>query len=92
MNLGREHGWNRILIEAGPKLMGAFIKNGLFDEIYLYQAPTILGGNMDFTRDLETSTLSDRIDFDLTEVKVLESSGRNLRIRLTPLNAKGGIR
>ena len=40
--LGRR-GCNEILIEAGARLNGAFLKAGLVDEIVLYVAPDLLG-------------------------------------------------
>lgn len=34
-----------LMIEAGPTLTTAFLKEQLFDELWLYQAPKILGGD-----------------------------------------------
>ena len=34
---------NEVLIEAGAKLSGSFIKAGLVDELIIYMAPTLLG-------------------------------------------------
>jgi diaminohydroxyphosphoribosylaminopyrimidine deaminase/5-amino-6-(5-phosphoribosylamino)uracil reductase len=34
---------NELLIEAGPELSGAFMREGLVDELLLYVAPTLLG-------------------------------------------------
>lgn len=34
---------NEVLIEAGPTLAGRFVASGLVDEIWVYQAPDILG-------------------------------------------------
>lgn len=34
---------NQVLIEAGSTLVGAFVAQGLWDELILYQAPKILG-------------------------------------------------
>ncbi|MGL5147280.1 MAG: RibD family protein, partial [Plesiomonas shigelloides] len=36
---------NRVLVEAGATLSGAFINAGLCDELVLYQAPTLLGSH-----------------------------------------------
>ncbi|GIT36915.1 MAG: hypothetical protein Ct9H300mP6_07830 [Gammaproteobacteria bacterium] len=35
--------FNEVLIEAGPNLNGAFLNEGLIDEIIVYLAPSILG-------------------------------------------------
>jgi len=37
--------FNEVLIEAGPNLNGAFLNQGLIDEIIIYLAPTILGNS-----------------------------------------------
>jgi diaminohydroxyphosphoribosylaminopyrimidine deaminase/5-amino-6-(5-phosphoribosylamino)uracil reductase len=34
---------NEVLVEAGPTLAGAFVAAGLVDELWLYQAPKLLG-------------------------------------------------
>jgi len=36
-------GANEVWVEAGSVLAGAFVRAGLFDELVLYQAPTLLG-------------------------------------------------
>ncbi len=38
-----QRGVNEVQVEAGPRLSGAFLKQGLADEILLYIAPIILG-------------------------------------------------
>lgn len=40
-----EKGCGEVMVEAGAVLAGAFIEADLVDEIVLYQAPKILGGN-----------------------------------------------
>lgn len=40
-----EKGYGEVMVEAGAVLAGAFLEAGLVDEIVLYQAPKILGGN-----------------------------------------------
>ena len=37
--------FNEVLIEAGPNLNGAFLNQGLIDEIIVYLAPSILGNS-----------------------------------------------
>lgn len=38
-----QRGVNEVQVEAGPRLSGAFLKQGLADEILLYIAPIVLG-------------------------------------------------
>ena len=45
LNLLAERGIGELLVEAGATLCGAFLQAGLVDEIVLYQAGKILGGN-----------------------------------------------
>lgn len=80
LELAVAEGWNRILVEAGPTLTSAFINAKLFDEIFIYQAPTLLGGTFDFTKDLAIKTLSDRIDLELIDARVVDGAQRNLLI------------
>lgn len=40
-----KHGVNEVLVEAGSQLSGSFISNGLFDELLIYLAPSLLGAS-----------------------------------------------
>ena len=82
LELAEEKGWNRILIEAGPRLTSSFLKAGLFDEIFIYQAPTILGGNFDFVGDFEVRNLSERVDLDLYATEIIGENEKNLLLHL----------
>ena len=82
LELAKERGWNRILVEAGPKLTGAFLSSGLFDELFLYQAPTLLGGNFDFVGDFEVRNLSERVDLILHASEIIGEAEKNLRHHL----------
>jgi len=87
IELANTKGWNRILIEAGPTLTGALLKEGLFDELFLYQAPTLLGGNFDFTRDLGIRNISERLDLQLHGVETLGDAQKDLRLHLLAVNS-----
>ena len=82
-----ENNWNRILVEAGPTVSTAFLRSGLVDEVFIYQAPTFLGGDKSAVTDLGITNIKERIDFDLHEVKVLGSTEKNLRIHLLKRSA-----
>ena len=82
LELAVEKGWNRILVEAGPRLTSAFIRTGLFDEIFLYQAPTLLGGNFDFTNGIDVRNISERIDLRINSVEVIGDDQKDLRLHL----------
>ncbi len=69
---------NELLVEAGPSLAGALLKNGLVDEIVLYMAPMCLGSNAMGMYDLPfMESLDDRIDLSITDVRRI---GPDLRI------------
>lgn len=87
MELANENNWNRILFEAGPGLTTSVLRSGLVDEVILYQAPTFIGGNKSVVTDLGISTLRERIDFELREVKTIGVSDGNLRIHLLKRSA-----
>ncbi len=40
-----KRGLNEVLVESGANLAGAFIEQGLADELILYQAPKLMGGD-----------------------------------------------
>ena len=45
LNVLAEREMNEVMVEAGRRLCGAFLANGLVDEIVLYQAPRVFGGD-----------------------------------------------
>lgn len=72
---------NQVLIESGPKLGTSLLKENLVDEIHWYQAPTIFGAGMKTVGDLDVTTISQRIDFDIIRV---ERSGPDALTVLRP--------
>ena len=70
---------NQVLVESGPVLATALMKHGLIDEIVAYIAPSILGGGSSFIGDLNISTLSDRLDYQIHNVAQI---GNDLRVTL----------
>ena len=73
---------NDVLVEAGPRLNGAFLHAGLADEILLYLAPHLMG---DAARGLATlpaiKVMRDRLPLRFTEIT---SVGEDLRITAVP--------
>ena len=45
LKLLAKRGMNEILLESGARLAGAFIEENLVDELLLYQAPKLMGGD-----------------------------------------------
>ena len=79
--LGRRE-CNEVLVEAGPRVAGAFLAAGLTDELIVYIAPHLLGDGARPAFDLPAITrMADRLD--LTPLDVL-SFGPDVRLRLRP--------
>lgn len=79
IEISRERGWNRILIESGSNVGSALLSANLVDEIHAFIAPTILGTGNSFVSDLGIDTLDERIDF---EIASLNSSGTDIEVIL----------
>lgn len=76
---------NQVLIESGTGLGTALLKAGLIDEIHWYQAPTVLGGGRKAIGEMHLSTLAERMDFNIVDVR---RSGPDTFTLLRPLNQK----
>ncbi len=72
---------NEVLVEAGPTLIGAFLKAGLWDELLLYMAPKLLGSDARPLAHLPLERMLEAI-----EAKIADSVqiGADLRLRLVP--------
>jgi diaminohydroxyphosphoribosylaminopyrimidine deaminase/5-amino-6-(5-phosphoribosylamino)uracil reductase len=82
LELASARGWNRVLIEAGPTLNSAFLKERLVDEIFWYQAPAILGNGRSAIGDLGITTLAEQLSMEMLESVEIAGETRNLRIHL----------
>ena len=65
------NGIRSVFVEGGPTLASAFIAEGLADRLYVYLAPVLLGGEKVALGDLGVSTLSERIDLEISSVETL---------------------
>ena len=61
--------------------MNKFVKFGLIDEILVYQAPLLIGGERTSMRNLGVDTMSEAIALDFKEVRML---GQDVFIRAVP--------
>lgn len=74
-------GCNEALVEAGPTLLGAFLREGLWDEALIYLAPKVLGhAAMPLTR-LAIDRLQDALQ---GAIQAVAPVGDDLRVTLTP--------
>lgn len=53
----RELGIQRVFVDGGPTLASSFLRAGLVDEVLVYIAPTLLGGDRLATGDLGVGTI-----------------------------------
>jgi diaminohydroxyphosphoribosylaminopyrimidine deaminase/5-amino-6-(5-phosphoribosylamino)uracil reductase len=72
---------NEVLVEAGPTLIGAFLKAGLWDELLLYVAPKFLGSDARPLAHLPIARMLDAIEAKIAHRADL---GDDLRLRLVP--------
>jgi diaminohydroxyphosphoribosylaminopyrimidine deaminase/5-amino-6-(5-phosphoribosylamino)uracil reductase len=76
--LARE-GANRVLVEGGPRVAGAFLVAGLADRLHLFVAPKALGEGLAAFRGIGALPLSRALFFEIEETACL---GEDLEIRL----------
>ena len=71
---------NEILVEAGPTLAGAMLKEGV-DRLLVYQAPKLLGDAARPMAIMAADALAEAVELNITEVTRLDT---DLRIIATP--------
>jgi diaminohydroxyphosphoribosylaminopyrimidine deaminase/5-amino-6-(5-phosphoribosylamino)uracil reductase len=77
----------RVLVEGGPTLAAAFLREGVVDEAVVHLAPKLLGGGPALVGALGIPTISDALPLAIREVTLL---GRDLQLRLRPSRQTGG--
>lgn len=70
-----------VLVEAGARLAGAFLRAGLVDELVLYLAPRLLGSDGWPLATLPFTRLAEAIDLTVTDVRAV---GDDWRITALP--------
>jgi diaminohydroxyphosphoribosylaminopyrimidine deaminase/5-amino-6-(5-phosphoribosylamino)uracil reductase len=76
-----ERGCRRVLLEGGPTLAGAYLREGLVDEVVGYIAPKLLGAGPSALAAAGIGTIAEAIDLELTDVRRV---GPDLRIGALP--------
>jgi len=71
-------GVNELHLEAGHKLNGSFLREGLVDELLLYLAPKLLGPGMGLAAIGPLSELAEGVELEFIEATPV---GRDLRVR-----------
>ncbi|APF39807.1 bifunctional diaminohydroxyphosphoribosylaminopyrimidine deaminase/5-amino-6-(5-phosphoribosylamino)uracil reductase RibD [Neomicrococcus aestuarii] len=85
-----QKGISHAMIEGGSSIATAFLAADLVDEIWLYQAPKLLGSGISALKDLGISTLSEALEFELDDVDgpAVRQLGTDVLLHLTPRNEK----
>lgn len=76
-----QRGINELHVEAGHKLNGSLLREGLVDEVLLYLAPKLLGPGAGLAALGPLNTLADAVALEFIEVTPI---GPDLRVRARP--------
>jgi diaminohydroxyphosphoribosylaminopyrimidine deaminase/5-amino-6-(5-phosphoribosylamino)uracil reductase len=79
LKVSQDRGFNSLMIESGPTFGTALLREELIDEIVLFQAPTLLGSGTPAIGDLGITNISERLDFEISDVEVI---GADLKVTL----------
>ena len=76
---------NEVLLECGPTLAADALARGLVDELWLYQAPVLMGAEARPLADLHLDRMAERLRMKLEDVTRL---GEDLRLILVPADSE----
>jgi diaminohydroxyphosphoribosylaminopyrimidine deaminase / 5-amino-6-(5-phosphoribosylamino)uracil reductase len=65
-------------VEAGGKLNGSLLREGLVDELLLYVAPSLIGAGQPFADLPEVTSLSQKYEFEFIS---MDRIGEDIRLR-----------
>jgi diaminohydroxyphosphoribosylaminopyrimidine deaminase/5-amino-6-(5-phosphoribosylamino)uracil reductase len=77
----------RVLLEGGPTLAAAFLRDRLVDEVVVHLAPTLLGAGPSLVGDLGIPGIGSALSFSVAGLTPL---GGDVEIRLHPTRHTGG--
>lgn len=83
LNMLADRQCNEVLIEAGATLAGAFVQQGLVDELVIYMAPTLLGSNARPLLQLPLEKMNQQVKLDITDMHKI---GNDWKITAIPQN------
>ena len=73
-------GANEVLVEAGPRLAGAFARLGLVDEYQLFVAPKLLGSSARPLLDLPLARMADAPALKIVEMRAVGDDWRIIAV------------
>ncbi|HEY8330461.1 MAG TPA: dihydrofolate reductase family protein, partial [Pseudomonas sp.] len=74
-------GANEVLVEAGPRLAGAFAREGLVDEYRIFMAPQLLGSSARPLLDWPLQRMAEAPQLAIREIRAV---GRDWQIIAVP--------
>jgi diaminohydroxyphosphoribosylaminopyrimidine deaminase/5-amino-6-(5-phosphoribosylamino)uracil reductase len=77
----------RVLLEGGPSLAAAFLRDGLVDEAVVHLAPKLLGAGPSLVGDLGIPTIAGALSLAIVDVT---RWGGDVEVRLRPTRHTGG--
>jgi diaminohydroxyphosphoribosylaminopyrimidine deaminase/5-amino-6-(5-phosphoribosylamino)uracil reductase len=72
---------NEILVESGPRLAGALLRQGLLDELIVYMAPALLGSNARPLLELPLEQMAGKVQLEVTDLRQV---GDDYRFTVVP--------
>lgn len=69
--------YNDVMVEAGGKLAGVFLQQGLVDEVVMYMAPKLMGSEARPMAVLPLSAMSEALALEITDIRAV---GKDWRI------------
>lgn len=79
--LAEHRACNEVMVEAGPTLVGALLKQGLLDELQLFMAPTLLGSGARALVELPLIHMGEQVRLELKDQRAV---GDDWWLRLLP--------
>jgi diaminohydroxyphosphoribosylaminopyrimidine deaminase/5-amino-6-(5-phosphoribosylamino)uracil reductase len=82
-----DRGIRRVLLEGGPTLAAAYLREGLVDEVVMHLAPKLLGAGPSLVGDLGIPTIGGALSLAVVDVTRL---GGDVQVRLRPTRHTDG--
>ena len=76
-----QRGCNEVLVECGSRLAGAFLQEGILDELVIYMAPSLLGSAARPLIELPIAQMADKVELEPVDVRRV---GRDWRFTFIP--------
>ncbi|UTF59694.1 bifunctional diaminohydroxyphosphoribosylaminopyrimidine deaminase/5-amino-6-(5-phosphoribosylamino)uracil reductase RibD [Gilvimarinus sp. DA14] len=76
-----KRGCNRVMVEAGAKVAGSFLRMGMLDELVIYMAPKLLGNRARGLFELPIDAMAGQLPLKITDMRAI---GQDWRITAVP--------